>query len=466
MFESLRENLGSIFRHLGSRGKLREKDLRDGLKQVRNALLEADVNYEVAKDFTRRVQQKALGAEILRGLRPVEQVIKIVHEELIHLLGDAAVPVQFATEPPTIILMCGLQGSGKTTQCGKLGIRLQREDHKVLLAATDVYRAAAIEQLETIGQQSGVDVFSMGDRVDPVDIAKAAVAYGRSKGHDVVILDTAGRLAIDEAMMQEVERMEAAFDEVESLLVLDAMTGQDAVNVATEFNRRVDLDGVVLTKLDGDARGGAALSVRHVTGKPIKFVGLGEALEALDVFHPDRLAQRILGMGDLLTFIERAQVAMDAETALEMQRKLLEDSFDLEDFRQHLRNMRKMGPVGELLRMIPGMEQAQGLLPSDAEGEAELNMVDAVICSMTMQERRSPDILNGSRRRRIARGSGQSVQDVNIVIKQWKELRHMMSEMKDGQPLQVGQLRIGRAGAPATGSKRASGRKLRALRRR
>jgi len=466
MFESLRQNLEGIFRRLGGKGKVRDKDLRDALKEVRNALLEADVNYEVAKDFERSVARKALGAEVLKGLRPVEQVIKIVHEELVHLLGDAAVPITMAGRPPTIVLMAGLQGSGKTTHCGKLAIRLQREGHKVLLAATDVYRAAAIQQLQTVGEQAGAEVFTLGDRVDPVDIAKAAVSHGAAKGFDVVIIDTAGRLAIDEAMMAEVERMEAAFDEVETLLVVDAMTGQDAVNVATEFSRRLHLDGVVLTKLDGDARGGAALSVRHVTGRPIKFVGVGEGLEALDVFYPDRMAQRILGMGDLLTFIERAQTAMDAETALEMQRKLLEDQFDLEDFRQHLRNMRKMGPVGELLRMIPGMEQAQGLLPSDAEGEAELDMVDAVICSMTMKERRDPELLNGSRRRRIARGCGRSVQDVNIVIKQWRELRGMMAGMKGGQPVQIGNLRIGQPGAAPPGASRGTRRATRALKRR
>jgi signal recognition particle subunit SRP54 len=329
---------------------------------------------------------------------------------------------------------------------GKLGRRAARDGLKPLLVATDIYRPAAIQQLQVVGGQANVPVFAMGQN-DPADIARAAVSHAKAQGLDLVIIDTAGRLHIDEQMMQEAARIEGAFDEIETLLVVDAMTGQDAVNVAEAFSRRLDLDGVILTKLDGDARGGAALSVRRVTGKPIKFVGTSEHLDGLDVFHPDRMAQRILGQGDVLTLIERAQSALDAEQAAEMQRKLLEDEFDLEDFRQHLRNVRKMGPLDQVLKMIPGMDNMPGMIPTAEEGEAELNLVDAVISSMTREERAYPDVLNGSRRRRIARGSGTSVQEVNIVIKQYNELRAMMKDMAGGKPLQLGDLRLGRAQA-------------------
>ncbi|MBM3474916.1 MAG: signal recognition particle protein [Armatimonadetes bacterium] len=443
MFESLTENLKDAFRRLGSKGRVGEADLRRGLKEIRTALLDADVNYQVVKTFERRVRDQALGADVLKGLNPAQQLFKITHDELLHLLGEKAVPIKLAKQRPTIVLLCGLQGSGKTTMAGKLGRRAKRDGLKPLLAATDIYRPAAIQQLQIVGEQAGVDVFQMGQN-NPVDIAKAAVSHARSAAHDLVIIDTAGRLHIDEAMMDEAAAIEGAFEEVETLLVVDAMTGQDAVNVAEAFSQRLDIDGVVLTKLDSDARGGAALSVREVTGKPIKFVGTSEHLDGLDVFHPDRMAQRILGQGDILTLIERAQQTLDADQAAEVQRKLLEDEFDLEDFRQHLRNVRKMGPIDQILKMIPGAENMPGVIPTAEEGEAELDLVDAVICSMTANERRDPDILNGSRRRRIARGSGRSVQEVNIVIKQWKELREMMRGVAKGQPLQLGDLLMGR----------------------
>ncbi len=442
MFESLTENLKNAFRHLGSKGKVTERDLRTGLKEIRTALLDADVNYDVVKQFTKRIQDQALGADVLKGLNPAQQLLKVVHDELVHLLGDETAPVKLGKDKPSIVMLCGLQGSGKTTMAGKLGKRAARDGLKPLLVATDIYRPAAIQQLQVVGQQAGVPVFTMGQN-DPVDIAKAAVSQARSQGLDLVVIDTAGRLHIDREMMDEAANIEQAFDEVETLLVVDSMTGQDAVNVAQAFSERLSLDGVILTKLDGDARGGAALSVREVTGKPIKFVGTSEQLDGLDVFHPDRMAQRILGQGDVLTLIERAQQAVDADQAAEMQRKLLEDEFDLEDFRSHLRNVRKMGPLDQILKMIPGVENMPGLVPSAEEGEAELNLVDAVIGSMTPGERHDPDILNGSRRRRIARGSGTSVQDVNIVIKQYNELRAMMREMGDGKPLQLGNLRLG-----------------------
>ncbi|MGQ9730529.1 MAG: signal recognition particle protein [Candidatus Zipacnadales bacterium] len=443
MFESLTENLRRAFKHLGGKGKVTEKDLRRGLKEIRTALLDADVNYNVVKDFERRLRDKALGAEVLKGLNPAQQLLKITHDELVHLLGERAVPIKLAKQRPTIVMLCGLQGSGKTTMAAKLGKRAARDGLKPLLVATDIYRPAAIQQLQVVGEQAEVDVFAMGEN-NPVDIAKAAVAYAKGAAYDLVIIDTAGRLHIDQAMMAEAANIERAFEEVETLLVIDSMTGQDAVNVAESFNRQLALDGIILTKLDSDAHGGAALSVRAVTGKPIKFVSTGEGLDALDVFHPDRMAQRILGQGDVLTLIERAQRAVDQQQALEMQRKLLEDEFDLEDFRNHLRNVRKMGPLDQILKMVPGIENMPGMVLSPEEGEAELDLVDSVICSMTKEERRNPELLNGSRRRRIARGSGRTVQQVNIVIKQWKELREMMKGMAKGEPVQLGNLAIGR----------------------
>ncbi len=441
MFESLTDNLKAAFRRLGSQGKVTEGDLRRGLKEIRTALLDADVSYGVVKDFIKRVQDKALGAEVLRGLNPAQQLLKITHEELVHLLGDSAVPIKLAKERPTVVMLCGLQGSGKTTTAGKLARRAARDNLKPLLVATDIYRPAAIQQLQVVGEHAGVEVFTMGEN-DPVDIARAAAKHGKSSVCDIVIIDTAGRLHIDERMMEEARNIEESFEEVETLLVVDAMTGQDAVNVAEAFSSQLDLDGIILTKLDSDAHGGAALSVREVTGKPIKFVGTSEHLDGLDVFHPDRMAQRILGHGDVLTLIERAQQAVDQEEALQMQQKLLDDEFDLEDFRQHLRNVRKMGPLDQIMKMIPGIENMPGMIPSAEEGEAELDLVDAVICSMTADERSDPELLNGSRRRRIANGSGRSVQEVNFVIKQWKELRSMMREMAGGKPLQLGNLQI------------------------
>jgi signal recognition particle subunit SRP54 len=443
MFESLTDNLRNAFKRLGGKGRVTESDLRAGLKEIRTALLDADVNYQVVKGFERRVRDQALGADVLKGLNPAQQLYKVTYDELVHLLGDKAAPIRLAKQRPSVVMLCGLQGSGKTTMAGKLGRRAARDGLKPLLAATDVYRPAAIQQLQVVGEQAGVDVFAMGQN-NPVDIAKAAVAHAKAQAHDLVIIDTAGRLHIDEAMMQEAESIEQAFEEVETLLVVDSMTGQDAVNVAEAFSRRLDIDGVILTKLDSDAHGGAALSVREVTGKPIKFVGTSEHLDGLDVFHPDRMAQRILGQGDMLTLVERAQKAMDAEQAVEMQRKLLEDEFDLEDFRQHLRNVRKMGPLDQILKMIPGVDSMPGLVPTAEEGEAELDLVDSVICSMTPLERHDPEVLNGSRRRRIARGSGRTVQEVNIVIKQWKDLREMMRGVAKGQPVQLGQLLMGK----------------------
>ncbi len=442
MFENLTEKLGGAFRRLSGKGKLRPRDVRDGLKEVRLALLEADVNYQVVKDFVNAVQQEALGEEVLKGLKPVDQIIKIVHDHLVHLLGDAAVPITWKSKGPTVVILCGLQGSGKTTTAGKLAIDFRKQSRKPLLCATDVYRPAAIEQLQQVGEQAEADVFTLGEN-DPVAIARAAYAHAESAGIDALIIDTAGRLHIDEAMMQEIADIEASFEESETLLVLDAMTGQDAINVAEEFGKRLELDGLILTKLDSDARGGAALSARAVTGVPVKFVGVGERLDGLETFHPDRMAQRILNMGDVLTLIEKAQQAIDTEEAAALQQKFLAADFDLEDFRQHLKNVRKMGPLDQIIKMMPGAAQMGGLLPDDFD-ERELDGVDAIICSMTPDERQRPAILNGSRKRRIARGSGTTVQDVNIVLKQYRELAKMMSAVAKGKGVQVGGLRIGR----------------------
>jgi signal recognition particle subunit SRP54 len=442
LFETLTEKLQRVFKRMSGSGKLRPKDVRDGLKEVRLALLEADVNYQVVKDFVQEVQQEALGEEILSGLNPTQQIVDIVHRKLVVLLGQEAVPLQLTGAGPHTILLAGLQGSGKTTTAGKLAVRLRQDGHRPLLCAADVYRPAAREQLRQIGEQAGIEVISDDDSTDPVKIAGDAVKHATASGYDVVIVDTAGRLQIDQEMMDEVSAMEAALGNPETLLVIDAMTGQEAVNVAKEFGDRLHLDGLILTKLDGDARGGAALSARAVTGKPIKFVGVGERLDALDVFHPDRLAQRILGMGDVLTLVEKARQAVDEERALEMQKRLLSAQFDMNDFVEQLRSVRKMGPMDQILKMIPGADKLGVMGPGEFD-ETELDRVEAIISSMTQLERSDPSILNGSRRRRIAAGSGTSVQDVNIVVKQYNQLAKMMKTMAKGRPINVGGLRLG-----------------------
>lgn len=442
VFESLTSKLQGTFRRLGGKGKLSPRDVREGLKEVRTALLEADVSWQVAKDFINDIQQEAVGEAVLRGLKPTDQIVKIVHDHLVHLLGDAAVPIKWAQNKPTPIILAGLQGSGKTTTAGKLAARFRREGRKCLLCAIDVYRPAAIEQLRQVGEQAGVEVFSMGT-ADPVGIARAAYAHAVTNGVAAMIIDTAGRLHIDKDMMAEIAAIEQALPDPETLLVVDAMTGQDAVNVAQEFHRQLTLDGLILTKLDGDARGGAALSARAVTGVPIKFVGIGERLEGLDVFHPDRMAQRILDMGDVLTLVEKVQQAVDTEEAAKLQQRFLAADFDLEDFRQHLRNVRKMGPLDQILKLIPGASQMGAMMPDEFD-EHDLDTVEAIICSMTPVERRNPDVLNGSRKRRVARGSGTTVQDVNILLKQYRELEKMMGAMAKGKSLQIGGLRIGR----------------------
>ena len=433
MFESLSEKLQSVFKKLKGKGTLSEQDVNDALREVRLVLLEADVNYKVVKDFIARVKERAVGQEILESLSPAQHVIKVVNEELTALLGGGDSEFKFSPRPPTIIMLAGLQGSGKTTTAAKLANLMKKQGRRPLLVAADVYRPAAIKQLQVLGGQLQVPVFSLGERQDPVAIAKAAVSSASSGGHDVVILDTAGRLHIDEELMGELSRMKAEVSPHQILLVIDAMTGQDAVNVAEQFNSLLEVDGFVVTKLDSDARGGAALSIKAVTGKPIKFAGVGEKMDALEEFHPERMASRILGMGDVLSLIEKAEAAMDQKTAEELERKLRENKFDFNDYLEQLQQMRKMGPLDQLINMIPGMNAKQ--LAGVEIDESQLSRVEAIIRSMTNDERRHPEIVNGSRRRRIAAGSGTSVQEVNRLINQFEQMRKMMrgiAEMEAG----------------------------------
>jgi len=442
LFETLTDRLQRTFKQLSGRGKLREKDIRAGLKDVQMALLEADVNYGVVKDFIKNIQTEALGEEILKGLNPTQQLVKIVHDELVRLLGSERAEIEFSDQPPTVILLCGLQGSGKTTTAGKLALKLKKSGRKPLLVATDVYRPAAIEQLRQVGEEVGVEVFTLGES-NPVRITEAALAHARSRGYDVVVVDTAGRLHIDREMMGELSEQAKVVPDPEVLLVVDAMTGQEAVTVAEEFGQALELDGLVLTKLDGDARGGAALSARAVTGKPIKLVGTGEKLDGLDTFYPDRMAQRILGMGDVLSLVEKAQQAVDLEQAQKLQKRLMTAQFDLEDFRDHLRNVRKMGPLDQIMKMIPGMAQQMPNLGAGEFDERELDQVEAIINSMTPEERYDPEILNASRKRRIAAGSGVRVQDVNIMLKEFRELSKMMKQLTGGGKARIGGMQIG-----------------------
>lgn len=425
-FEGLSEKLSAAFKRLRSKGKLSEADVKEALREVRLALLEADVNYKVAKDFTNSVTTRAVGAQVMESLTPAQMVIKIVNEELTKLMGGEAARLATTNRPPCIIMMCGLQGSGKTTHSGKLGLMLKKQGHRPLLVACDVYRPAAITQLQVVGEKAGVPVFEMGT-ANPVDIAKKAVAHARDYGNDYVILDTAGRLHIDEQLMDELKNIKAAVSPHEILLVVDAMTGQDAVNVASSFNEALGIDGVMLTKLDGDTRGGAALSVRAVTGKPIKFAGVGEKLDELEVFHPERMASRILGMGDVMSLIEKAEMQLDQKEAEKMARKMQEDRFDLNDMLDQLRQIQKMGNLKSILGMIPGLGSQIKDIDID---ERQFSRVEAIILSMTPAERSKPDILNPSRKRRIAAGCGMKVEDVNRLVKQYDSMRQLMKQMK------------------------------------
>jgi signal recognition particle subunit SRP54 len=430
MFDSLTGKLETVFKKLRGRGVLKEDDVKEAMREVRLALLEADVNFKVVKDFIGRVQERAVGQEILGSLTPGQQVVKIVHEELVGLLGGTQAKLHLSPNPPTVIMMVGLQGSGKTTTAGKLARNFKKDGRRVMLVPADTRRPAAIEQLKTLARQVGVEAYT-SDKQDPVAICRDAVKQAASSLYEVVILDTAGRLQIDEPLMEELRQIKAGAKPHEILFVADAMTGQEAVNIASKFNADLGFDGVVLTKLDGDARGGAALSVKAVTGKPLKFVGMGEKLDALEAFHPDRMASRILGMGDVMSLIEKAQQTVDQEEAVKLAKKLKKNSFDLEDFRNQLKQVKKMGGIQSIMGMIPGLSKMK--MPEDDTSEKELTKVDAIISSMTPRERADYTVINGSRRARIAKGSGTQVQDVNRLLKQFAEMRKMMKSMASGK---------------------------------
>ena len=431
-FEGLTDKLQNAFRKLSSKGKLTEADVKTAMREVRMALLEADVNFVVVKDFVKKVTERAVGADILASLTPGQQVIKIVNEELTALMGGQNARLTYSPQPPTIYMLCGLQGAGKTTMAGKLGNLIKKNDKKPLLVACDVYRPAAIKQLQVVGGQVGVEVFERGQG-DPVQIAKEAVEYARYYGRDPVIIDTAGRLHIDEALMQELRDVRDTVKPKEILLVVDAMTGQDAVTVAKTFNDELGVDGVILTKLDGDTRGGAAISVRAVTGKPIKFAGVGEKLSDIEPFHPDRMASRILGMGDVLSLIEKAQDSFDEQQAGKLVAKVRTNSFTLEDYLDQMRQISKMGSITDVLKMIPGLGSKLKDVEIDEDKVARAQKKnEAIILSMTRMERRNPDILNASRKRRIAAGSGATVQEVNLLLKQFDQARSMMKNVMGG----------------------------------
>ncbi|MGC9520889.1 MAG: signal recognition particle protein [Anaerolineae bacterium] len=433
MFESLSEKLQDVFARLGKRGVLREEDVKAVLREIRIALLEADVNYKVVKDFTSRVREAAVGEEVSRALNPAQQVIKIVHQELVNTLGEPG-RLMLKGRAPYILMLVGLQGSGKTTMVAKLALHLRQQGHLPLMVAADVYRPAAITQLEVLGRQIDVPVYSEHNGARPPDICARSLEDARSRGADVVILDTAGRLQIDDEMMAELEAIRDRVDPVEVLLVADAMTGQEAVNIAQGFHERVGLTGLVLTKVDGDARGGAAISMRAVTGIPIKFLGTGEKVGALESFHPERLASRILGMGDVLTLIERAESAFDAEEAARMEKKLRKGEFTLEDFLKQLRQVRQMGPIQEILKMVPGMGNAlRGVEIDEGQTEESLKSVEAIILSMTPEERNNPRILNASRKRRVAAGSGTTVQEINQLLSQHRQMQRMIKRLNEGK---------------------------------
>ena len=424
-FEGLSDRLDNAFKKLKSKGSLTESDVRDAMREVRLALLEADVNYKVAKDFTNTVTERAIGAKVMESLTPAQMVIKIVNEELTALMGGTQARLSTAAHPPTVVMMCGLQGSGKTTHSAKIALRLKEQGHRPLLVACDIYRPAAIKQLQVVGEQIGVPVFEMGTE-NPVKIAREAIKLAKDNGYDYVFLDTAGRLHIDEQLMQELKDIKAEVKPHEILLVIDSMLGQDAVTVASSFNEALGIDGLVLTKLDGDTRGGAALSARAVTGKPIKFVGTGEKLENLDAFHPDRMASRILGMGDVLSLIEKAEMAIDEKKAEELEKKLLQNKFDLNDLMDQFDQIQKMGSIQDMLAMIPGI----GKKAKDIEvDERKFDRMRAIILSMTEKERTNPDIINPSRKKRIALGCGQSIEEVNRLLSQFKQMQKMFKQM-------------------------------------
>ena len=431
MFENLTDKLQNVFDKLAKRGKLSEGDVDAAMREVRLALLEADVNYKVVKDFVARVRERAVGAEVMRTLTPAQQVIKIVNEELLNTLGEPS-KLDLTGSPPHVIMLVGLQGSGKTTTAAKLALRLRQSGHRPLLVAADPRRPAAVTQLEVLGKQLDIPVYQEGTKVPPPKVCANAVRRAEESARSIVILDTGGRLHIDEELMRELTEIKKKVSPQEVLLVADAMTGQDAVRAAGDFNQRVGLTGLILTKADGDARGGAAISIRSVTGVPIKFLGVGEKTDALEPFHPDRLASRILGMGDVLSLIERAEATLDEEQALAVGRKLATGEFDLEDFRQQLREVKKMGPLSQLLDMIPGFSQVSQQVSPEITDQ-QMKRIEAMINSMTLEERRSPRIINASRKRRIARGSGTTVQEINQLLGQFRQMQRMMKQMASGR---------------------------------
>ncbi|MTH52716.1 signal recognition particle protein [Bacillus mangrovi] len=428
-FEGLADRLQQTITKIRGKGKVSEADVKEMMREVRLALLEADVNFKVVKDFVKRVNERAIGQEVMQSLTPGQQVIKVVKEELTVLMGGEQSKIAVAKKSPTVIMMVGLQGAGKTTTTGKLANLLRKkQNRKPLLVAADIYRPAAIKQLETLGKQLSMDVFSLGDQVSPVEIARQAIAHAKAEHHDYVLIDTAGRLHVDENLMDELSQVKELANPDEIFLVVDAMTGQDAVNVAQSFNEQLGLTGVVLTKLDGDTRGGAALSIRAVTDTPIKFVGLGEKLDAIEAFHPERMASRILGMGDVLTLIEKAQANVDESKAKELEQKMRTASFTFDDFLEQLGQVRSMGPLDELLGMIPGAGKMKGLKNVQVD-EKQIGSVEAIIRSMTKQEKQHPEVINASRRKRIAKGSGTTVPEVNRLLKQFEDMKKMMKQM-------------------------------------
>ena len=446
MFESLGEKLTNAFKKFRSKGKLTEADVKAGMREIKLALLEADVNFKVVRDFIKIVSERAVGSEVLESLLPAQQIVKIVTEELTRLMGGSQSKLTISPKPPTVIMMVGLQGAGKTTHAGKLAGLYKKQGKKPLLVACDVYRPAAIKQLQVVGEKLDIPVFTMGDQVSPVKIAKEGVAYANQKGYDMVFIDTAGRLQIDEVLMEELEQIKAAVNPTEILLTVDAMIGQESVNVAETFNNKLDITGVILTKLDGDTRGGAALSIQYVTGKPIKFVGTGEKLDTIEPFYPDRMASRILGMGDVLTLIDKAQAAYDEKQAVELEKKMRQQTFTLDDYLGQLTQLKKMGNLDQLVGMMPGMNTKA--LKDAKVDEKVLTRTEAIIHSMTPQEREHPEIINASRKKRIAQGSGTSVEEVNKLLKQFDQMLKMMRQFTEMGKTKKGKKMLGRMKMP------------------
>ena len=446
MFESLGEKLNNAFKKFRNKGKLTEADVKAGMREIKLALLEADVNFKVVRDFIKIVSERAVGAEVLESLLPAQQVVKIVNEELTRLMGGSQAKLTIASKPPTVIMMVGLQGAGKTTHAGKLAGMYKKQGKRPLLVAGDIYRPAAIKQLQVVGEKLDIPVFTMGDKVSPVEIAKESIKYANQKGYDMVFIDTAGRLQIDEVLMDELKNIKAEVHPDEILLTVDSMIGQESVNVAETFNNLLDITGVILTKLDGDTRGGAALSIRYVTGKPIKFVGMGEKLDTIEPFHPDRMASRILGMGDVLTLIDKAQAAYDEKQAAELEQKMRQQTFTLDDYLEQLAQLKNMGNLEQLMGMMPGVKP--GAMKDLKIDEKAMAHTEAIIHSMTKAEREHPDIINASRKKRIAAGSGTSVEEVNKLLKQFEQMLKMMKQFTNMGKTKQGKRMLGRMKMP------------------